>query len=78
MTENGQLVSTGQVRVAHFGSMPRVVDMSAGMQLSTLFSQAGLAVAPGDLVRVNGRDANLDQVVQPGDSILVMNKIAGG
>lgn len=73
-----QLVNTGTARVAHFGSMPRIVDIAEGMTLATMFENAQLQVAPGDLVRVNGRDAQLGDVVQPGDSILVMNKIAGG
>lgn len=75
---NENLVSTGQVRVAQFGSMPRIVDISAGMTLATMFERANLQVAPGDLVRVNGLDAQLGQAVNPGDSILVLNKIAGG
>lgn len=76
---NENLVSTtGQVRVAQFGSMPRIVDISAGMTLATMFERANLQVAPGDLIRVNGVDKEITSLVNPGDSILVLNKIAGG
>jgi hypothetical protein len=75
---NENLVVSGQVRVAQFGSMPRIVDIAEGMTLASMFERANLQVAPGDLIRVNGQDAVLGSLVNPGDSILVLNKIAGG
>jgi len=74
-----QMVPNGQVRVAQFGTMPRVVDVYTGMALQEMLGNAGIEVqAETDSVRVNGQTVAMTHGLEDGDTVVILPKIVGG